>query len=208
MPPSVAYSLYRSKSASKGQLHWETANTERNFFLLFAVAQWDQKVGFPKNPSLRCVYIKAKATSLPICYIVSNLCVYTTAMCKRQKIKEKNRFRSNIKEPLSGVALLYFKITRLENATLASDENKWNCIKLWSTWLRLYSHVVNFVRQSVASRLWCWPPIFHACEGLFRQSFNGTDTGTNTMSNTSHSNLNGTGVTPRDYCKFPDKFTR
>ena len=56
---------------------------------------------------LGCIYIranaKAKATSLPICCIVSNLCVYTTAMCKRQKIKEKIRFRfrvrSNIKEP-------------------------------------------------------------------------------------------------------------
>ena len=35
---------------------------------------------------------KAKATSLPISCIVSNLCVYTTAMCKGQKIKEKIAF--------------------------------------------------------------------------------------------------------------------
>ena len=39
--------------------------------------------------------------SLQICCIVSYLCVYTTAISERQKIKEKNRFRfrSNIKEP-------------------------------------------------------------------------------------------------------------
>ena len=35
---------------------------------------------------------KTKATSLPICCIVSNLCVYTTAMCQWQKIKEKIAF--------------------------------------------------------------------------------------------------------------------
>ena len=50
------------------------------------------------------IYIraKAKATSLQNCCIVSNMCVYTTAMCERQKIKENYRFRSrsNIKEPL------------------------------------------------------------------------------------------------------------
>ena len=51
--------------------------------------------------SLGCIYTKAKATSFPICCIVFNLCVYTTAMCKRQKIKEKNRFRSNINEPFA-----------------------------------------------------------------------------------------------------------
>ena len=40
------------------------------------------------------IYItaKAKATSLPICCIVSYLCVYTTAISERQKIKENYRF--------------------------------------------------------------------------------------------------------------------
>ena len=48
------------------------------------------------------IYIRAKATSLQNCCIVSNMCVYTTAMCERQKIKGnyRFRFRSNIKEPL------------------------------------------------------------------------------------------------------------
>ena len=54
---------------------------------------------------LRLIYIraKAKATSLPTCCIVSNLCIYTTATAAVAKIKEKNRFRfrSNINEPLS-----------------------------------------------------------------------------------------------------------
>ena len=48
---------------------------------------------------------KQKLTSLPICCIVSNLCVYTTMMCKQQKIKEKIRIHSNIKEPLMGKEL-------------------------------------------------------------------------------------------------------
>ena len=47
-------------------------------------------------PTLGCIYIrakgKAKATSLPICCIVSSLRVYTTEMCQRQKIKEKIAF--------------------------------------------------------------------------------------------------------------------
>ena len=50
--------------------------------------------------------MNAKVMSLPICCIVSIMCVYTTVMCERQKIKEKNRFRfrvrSNINEPLNG----------------------------------------------------------------------------------------------------------
>ena len=46
---------------------------------------------------------KVKATSLPTCCIVSNLCIYTTATAAVTNIKEKNRFRlrSNINEPLS-----------------------------------------------------------------------------------------------------------
>ena len=36
--------------------------------------------------------------------------------------------------------------------------------------------------------------------GLFRQSLNGTGTGTNTCRNTSHCNLNGAGITHGDYC--------
>ena len=43
---------------------------------------------------LGCIYTRAKATSLPICCIVFNLCVYTTATAAATKIKEKNRFRS------------------------------------------------------------------------------------------------------------------
>ena len=54
------------------------------------------------------IYIRAKAnmkaTSLLICFIVSIMCVYSTVMCERQKIKEKNRFcfhiHSNINAPL------------------------------------------------------------------------------------------------------------
>ena len=55
------------------------------------------------NRLLGCIYIIAKTTSLLFCCIVSNLCVYTTAMCERQKIKGKNRFRvlANIKDPLN-----------------------------------------------------------------------------------------------------------
>ena len=51
---------------------------------------------------LGCIYIKAKATSLPTCGIVYYLCVYATAMGEWQKIKENYyfRFRSNIKGPL------------------------------------------------------------------------------------------------------------
>ena len=39
--------------------------------------------------------------SLLTCCIDSDLCVYTTAICEQQKIKEKYRFRfrSNINEP-------------------------------------------------------------------------------------------------------------
>ena len=36
---------------------------------------------------------KAKAKSLPICYIVSYLCVYTAMIAALTKIKEKNSFR-------------------------------------------------------------------------------------------------------------------
>ena len=58
--------------------------------------------GWGGNPSrsnleglifLGCIYIRAKvnekAMSLSICYIVTIVCVCTTAMCDRQKIKEK-----------------------------------------------------------------------------------------------------------------------
>ena len=50
------------------------------------------------------IYIRAKATSLLICCIVSDLCIYTTVTSVAANIKEKNRFRvrfrSNINEPL------------------------------------------------------------------------------------------------------------
>ena len=52
---------------------------------------------------LGCIYIraKAKAMSLPTCCIVSYLCVYTIATAvATTKIKDKNRFRSNINAPL------------------------------------------------------------------------------------------------------------
>ena len=39
-----------------------------------------------------CTYIRAKATLLPICCIVSNQCVYTTAMCEWQRSKKKIAF--------------------------------------------------------------------------------------------------------------------
>ena len=60
------------------------------------------------NEALGFIYIRlkanAKAMLLPICYIVSNLCIYTTATAMTANIKEKNRFhvrfRSNINEPL------------------------------------------------------------------------------------------------------------
>ena len=60
----------------------------------------DEPLGF--------IYIRAKAnakaTSLPTCCIVSDLCIYTTATAVAANIKEKNRFRvrfrSNINEPL------------------------------------------------------------------------------------------------------------
>ena len=63
--------------------------------------------------ALGCIYTRAKAkvkaTSLPICCIVSYLCVYTTAMSERQKIKENYHFRfrvrSNIKEPLQSKSM-------------------------------------------------------------------------------------------------------
>ena len=42
----------------------------------------------------------AKATLLLTCCIVSNLCIYTTATAVAANIKEKDRFRSNINEPL------------------------------------------------------------------------------------------------------------
>ena len=55
-------------------------------------------------PTLGFIYIRAKATSLLTCCIVSNLCIYTTATAVTANIKEKNRFRvrfhSNINEPL------------------------------------------------------------------------------------------------------------
>ena len=39
-------------------------------------------------------------------------------------------------------------------------------------------------------------------------AWTGQGLGTSTMSDTSHCNLNKTGITHRDYCKFPLKFTR
>ena len=84
--------------------HWHRAKAKMenflwclNFFLLsLSLVLWS----FSLSRSLSlgvirpfgCIYIRAKATSLPICCIVSNLWVYTTAMCKRQKIKEKIAF--------------------------------------------------------------------------------------------------------------------
>ena len=54
--------------------------------------------------TLGFIYIRAKATSLLTCCIVSDLCSYTTATAVAANIKEKNRFRvrlrSNINEPL------------------------------------------------------------------------------------------------------------
>ena len=54
-------------------------------------------VSCDRTSILWCIYIRAKANvkamSLPICCIVSYLYVYTTAMSKRQKIKENYRFR-------------------------------------------------------------------------------------------------------------------
>ena len=51
-------------------------------------------------------------TSLPICCIVSNMCVYTTAMCERQKIKETRMHSSRMRTirssshlPLGGICL-------------------------------------------------------------------------------------------------------
>ena len=47
------------------------------------------------------IYIRAKATSLLTCCIVSDLCIYTTATAMTTNIKEKSRLRSNINEPLN-----------------------------------------------------------------------------------------------------------
>ena len=56
------------------------------------------------NGPLGFIYIRAKATSLLTCCIVSDLCIYTTATVAATNIKEKNRFlvrfRSNINELL------------------------------------------------------------------------------------------------------------
>ena len=67
---------------------------------------------FASTP-LGCIYTsakaKAKATSLPICYIVFNLCVYTTATAAVTKVKEKIAFAfaSNINAALPLPSLLY-----------------------------------------------------------------------------------------------------
>ena len=54
------------------------------------------------NIPLGFIYIRAKATSLLTCCIVSDLCIYTTVTAVATNIKEKNHFRvrSNINEPL------------------------------------------------------------------------------------------------------------
>ena len=50
------------------------------------------------------IYTRAKATSLPTSYIVSNLCIDTASTAAATKIEGKNRFRvrfrSSISEPL------------------------------------------------------------------------------------------------------------
>ena len=55
---------------------------------------------------LGCIYIRAKATSLQTCCIVSNLCIFTTAATK---IKGKNRFRFSINETLCWKAVACVK---------------------------------------------------------------------------------------------------
>ena len=50
----------------------------------------------PKGNLVLClgfIYIRAKATSLLTCCIVSDLCVYATAMSERQKIKKNYPYR-------------------------------------------------------------------------------------------------------------------
>ena len=64
------------------------------------------KVNKNANVYLRLIYIRVKATSLPTCCTVSNLCTYTKATAAATKIKGKNRFRYSINEPLQVVFYL------------------------------------------------------------------------------------------------------
>ena len=59
------------------------------FVIKFCVESWGRS-WISVNTPLRLIYFRAdaKATSLPTCCIVSNLCIYTTAT----KIKEKIAF--------------------------------------------------------------------------------------------------------------------
>ena len=118
-PHSFALQQLRSAHAERKrkrseEIKEQTANINENFcFCIRFRLVWTLLYNGEHSTSvviasLGYIYIKAnakaKATSLPICCIVSNLCVYTTAMCKRQQIKEKIcfrfRVRSNVKEPL------------------------------------------------------------------------------------------------------------
>ena len=71
------------------------------FVIKFCVESWGRS-WISVNTPLRLIYIRAEATSLLTCCIVSNLCIYTTTTAAATKIKEKNRlrFRPNVDEPL------------------------------------------------------------------------------------------------------------
>ena len=85
---SQCFALIGCCNNTRSQSHWAQ--------LLTSLVWTSAYLGF--------IYIRAKATSLLTCCIVSDLCIYTTATAAATKIKEKNRFcfrfRSNINEPL------------------------------------------------------------------------------------------------------------
>ena len=72
----------------------------------------------------RCIYTraKAKATSLPICCIVFNLCVYTTATATATKIRT-NRFHFHFRSSINTALQLGIgsEVSALMTRLLASD---------------------------------------------------------------------------------------
>ena len=91
------------------------------------------------NRPLGCIYIRArvKATSLPICCIVFNLCVYTTVTAAATRIKRKNHFHfdfcSNINAALGFIytrakvkAIFFFYLCRYSvNTPIGNNATGW-----------------------------------------------------------------------------------